>query len=325
MKVGIPKALGYYDYPILFRKFFEFLDIEVVLSKNTDNEILEEGIKNSLNESCLASKIFMGHVSNLVNRKDIEKIDYIFIPRLCTFENGETICVKFFALYDICKNVFDARFLTLNIDYDKNKTELNSFLNLGKKLGKSRIKIISAYLKAKKMQDIYDSKKAMQQMNDIALGKDNKLKVLVVSHSYIVYDKILGKKIIEDLKEKNVNVYFANINKVNMQNQKIMKWKKDKEKKYEDISTSVYWKPSKNILNGLSSNANKVDGIIYISAFPCGTDSLVNELAIRKLNNIPSINLILDEQDADVGLNTRIESFIDILNMNKSYNMKVSV
>lgn len=322
MKIGIPRGLGIYEYPILFTKFFEYLGMEIVMSDKTNTKILDDGISNSLSESCLASKIFMGHVSNLVSRSKKENIDYIFIPRLCTFENNQTICVKFFAIYDICKNVFNAKFLTLNIDYEKNNTELNAFLKLGKKLGKSRSQVVYAYIKARKMQKIYDENKLQNQTKSIN-RKDNKLKILLVSHPYVAYDEMLGKKIIQMLKNKNVNVYFANINTLTMENPKMFRWIRDKNFEYISISKSIFWKSSRNILNGLSQNLKNIDGIIYLSVFPCGTDSLVNELAMRKIKEKPSINLILDEQDAETGINTRLESFLDILNMNKE-NIKVS-
>ncbi len=323
MKIGIPRGLGIYEYPILFVNFFKYLGIEVVMSDKSNNKILKDGIDNSLIESCLASKIFIGHVANLVKRSKEEKIDYIFIPRLCTFENNQTICVKFFAIYDICKNIFNAKFLTLNLDYEKNKTELNAFLKLGKKLGKSKPQVIKAYLKARKMQKIYDKKKYIEQTEKILLN-DKKLKVLIVAHPYVLYDEILGKRIIKILEDNNVELIYANINSLTMQNPKIFKWIRTKDSEYINISKSIFWKSSRNILNGVGTNINNVDGIIYISVFPCGTDSLVNELTIRKTKNIPSLNLVLDEQDADVGINTRIESFIDILEMNKNKNMRIS-
>lgn len=321
MKIGIPRGLGIYEYPMLFVKFFENLGIEVVMSDKTNSQILKDGIEKSLVESCLASKIFMGHVENLVKRSKEENIDYIFIPRLCTFENNQTICVKFFAIYDICKNIFDSKFLTLNIDYEKNNTEFNSFIKLGKKLGKTRAQIICAYIKARKMQRIYDENKYHKQLNEIKKTSDE-LKVLIVAHPYVLYDEMLGKSIINSLKKENVKILFANINSFSMENPKFLRWIRDKNSEYINISNSIFWKSSKNLLNGLSTNLINIDGIIYISVFPCGTDSLVNELAIRKINDIPSLNLVLDEQDANTGINTRIESFLDILNMNK--NMKVS-
>ena len=60
-------------------------------------------------------------------------------------------------------------------------------------------------------------------------------------------------------------------------------------------------------------NNSNIDGIIFLSSFPCGPDSLVNELAIRKLDDIPSIKITVDESTATSGLITRLESFVDIL------------
>ena len=54
-----------------------------------------------------------------------------------------------------------------------------------------------------------------------------------------------------------------------------------------------------------------------MSVFPCGTDALTNDIAIRKVNNIPTLNIVLDEQQANAGLITRLESFIDIIESNE--------
>ena len=59
-----------------------------------------------------------------------------------------------------------------------------------------------------------------------------------------------------------------------------------------------------------------IDGVIFLTSFPCGPDSLVNELVMRKIN-IPYLNLIIDDLDSNVGIITRLESFIDILRMRR--------
>ena len=62
-----------------------------------------------------------------------------------------------------------------------------------------------------------------------------------------------------------------------------------------------------------SSSFSFNDEVVFLSSFPCGPDSLVNELAIRKLEGIPIINITLDESSATSGLITRLESFTDII------------
>lgn len=321
MKIGIPRGLGIYEYPILFKNFFENLGFEVVLSGKTDLQILQNGLDNSLSESCLASKIFIGHVADLVKKSENDKIDYIFIPRLCNFENSQTTCVKLFAIYDICNNIFNSKFITLNIDYEHN-AEFKAFLKLGKELNMSSPKIVKAYINARKSQREYNRNVYLKQIKEIS-NSIHDTKVLIVAHPYVLYDELLGMKIVRYLKKENIKVFFANINSLSMENPKFFRWKKEKSRDYLNISDTIFWKSSKNLLNGLSTNINNVDGIIYISVFPCGTDSLVNELAIRKVNDIPSINLVLDEQDSDVGIYTRMESFLDILRMNKASNGKM--
>ena len=56
-----------------------------------------------------------------------------------------------------------------------------------------------------------------------------------------------------------------------------------------------------------------MDGIILLSTFPCGPDSLCNEMIIRKIKDKPIITIIVDELNNDAGLITRLESFIEIL------------
>lgn len=307
IKVGIPKGLYIYEKPLLYEKFFENLGFEVVYSKNTDKEILENGIKYSIDESCLASKIFMGHVKNLLDRKEKEKIDYIFIPRICSFRNKKSICVKFFAIYDICKNIFNEKFLTLNIDYEKGESEINAFLHLGRKLNFKYSKIISSYLKAKFMQKEYDKKRLLKQYDKIALNT-SKPNILIVAHPYLSYDKYIGNEITKYLNKMGANILYADINKSVFKNSK----------EYSKFSESIYWDPSIKLLNGISEYLPYIDGIVYITAFPCGPDSLVNELLIRKVTTIPSINLIVDEQELGAGLYTRLESFYDILEQRQS-------
>ncbi|MDO4282775.1 MAG: acyl-CoA dehydratase activase-related protein [Clostridia bacterium] len=305
MKIGIPKALYYYEYPILFKSFFEALGIEVVLSDDTNKKTLEEGISKSIDEECLASKIFLGHVNNLVSRMQSESIDYIFVPRLCTFKDKKTICVKFYALYDICNNIFNANFITLNIDYEKGENELKSFMCLGKKLGKGVRETFIAYTSAKKRQKEYEIFRLTKQMKE--MRTTNNMKILLVSHPYIYNDRYLGDTIKGYLKKLGIDVFFADINCSSIQRSE------SKKMRYKNISKSIYWKQSIHLLNGVEEYLRCVDGIIYLSVFPCGTDSLVNELAIRKVKDIPSLNIILDEEDGMAGIYTRLESFIDIL------------
>lgn len=79
------------------------------------------------------------------------------------------------------------------------------------------------------------------------------------------------------------------------------------------LSTDIHWTHSKEVVASINYYRDKVDGIIIISSFPCGPDSLSNELITRKVKNIPIINLTFENLNSEVGIITRLESFIDIL------------
>ena len=53
LKVGIPRGLWFYDYYPLWKTFYECLDAEVIISKPTNKKILDQGIKNTVDEACL--------------------------------------------------------------------------------------------------------------------------------------------------------------------------------------------------------------------------------------------------------------------------------
>lgn len=303
LKIGIPKAMFYHKYGIVWESFFKELGFEVILSNDTNKEILEKGLNLSVDESCLASKIYMGHAQNLIN-----KCDYIFIPRFCSYKNRDVSCVKFNALYDICYNTFDnIKILTYDVDYLKGKKEILGFLNIGKQLGINYFKTLRAYLRAKKKY--YNKYKMLTRKQNLILKKnekDNKLKILLVSHPYVLYDELLGKPIISYLKKLNSNLIYADITD-----------KKEKNYGWKNFSSTIYWKENKELLNGLNEYLDFVDGVIFISVFTCGPDSLVTEMCMRKLKNIPCINIVLDELNSDTGMQTRLESFTDILNEKK--------
>ena len=133
-------------------------------------------------------------------------------------------------------------------------------------------------------------------------------KVLLVGHPYNIYDELVGKPIINFLEKNGIDVVYADIYD-----------DKDIEKDVQTISSDVYFTFNKELIGGIAKYKDNVDGIILVTSFPCGPDSLINELIIRKVKDKPIINIIIDESNSDTGLLTRLESFIDIITKEKAY------
>ena len=295
--IGIPRSFLYYRYGVLWKNFFKKLNCKVIISNETNKKTLEDGRELSIDEACLSSKIYLGHIKDLENR-----CNYVLIPRIGDYGKNNGVCTKFNGIYDVVKNTFPLiSILDYNIEKSKFKWEFFGFLKMGFKVNKNIFKIIYCYIYSKLKQRNYDIEQENKQKNIL---KSSNKKILIVSHPYNAYDNLIGFPITKYLKENNFDIIYAHLfNKKRALNE------------YKTLSSTLYWLYSKELVGAINYYKDKVDGIIFITAFPCGPDSLVNELIIRKLKDIPILNLLIDEATSETGLITRLESFTDIINL----------
>ncbi len=98
IRVGIPRALLYYQYFPMWKTFFERLGAEVVVSSPTNKTVLNLGISRAVADTCLPVKIFLGHVISL-----IEKCDCIFIPAVTSLGKKTYNCSKIIGLPNMAR------------------------------------------------------------------------------------------------------------------------------------------------------------------------------------------------------------------------------
>lgn len=293
MKVGIPRGLFYYHYGDLWKFFFDKLNISYIVSPETNREIRMLGSKYATDEMCLSLKNYIGHVAYLTNI-----CDCVLVPRIDNYGKDLQTCTNFLACYDIINNLFDIKVIDYNICLTDGETEEKAFLKLGKFFSKSRLEIRNAYLYALMKYKKKLKREVLRNMNGL---KEDGKKILLVSHPYNTYDSMIGKPVVDYLKSLGCIVIYSDLF--------------DKEKCIRNslcLSDGLYWRFSREIIGSIVECSDQVDGILFLSTFPCGLDSLVNELVIRKLNK-KCLNLVIDDMDAFAGIETRLESFVDIL------------
>ena len=295
--IGLPRAMLYYRCRTLWHAFFDELGVQTVVSGPTDRVVLEHGSSRAIDEACLSLKIFLGHVEALCG-----KCDYIFIPRVSSFGRHRNMCTRFEALPDLAMNVFrdsGQRFLTCDLDVLQKKDEAAAFLDLGQKLGFPTRVVRKAYKTAKKAEQTQYKRLVRAQEQ---LYKADGLKILIAAHSYVVEDPYIGKTVTAYLKKAGAIPIRADL--------------VDREeaiKRSGELSYTCKWEMSREIVGSIVMHSDKVDGIILLSAFPCGPDSMVNELIARRVKRVPMLNLVLDSQSGTAVIETRLESFIDII------------
>ncbi len=295
IKIGIPRAMLYYRDGVLFKNFFEGLGLNVVLSPETNQQIITLGTNNTIDECCLSYKIYIGHVLYL------SKIcDYILVSRLCDYGKKDKTCTRLNATYDNIKYLIDPKqIIDYDIEYTHHKYQIIGFIKMGLKFTKNIFKIIISYILAANQQKKFNINKINEEKNK--LSKSN-TKILILSHFYNLKDKFISGYITKYLEDHNIiPIYSNNIDK------KIARTFS------EYFSNTIYWRYSKEMMGSLYYYKNQVNGLIFISTYPCGIDALVNNLAILKNKDIPILNLVIDENTTELSLETKLESFIDII------------
>ncbi len=337
-KIGIPRALAYYLYYPFWKVFFEALGHEVVVSSPTTRAIMDMGIKDTVSDACIPIKIFHGHVEDLNN-----KVDYIFVPRLISIRKygdfgTETLCPKFLGLPDMLTASIGnlTPILEARMDLKKGKLELlKVYMDLGKRLGANSLTSYQAFRQASKVQKYYEQllqngvlpdlamqevlriipeKDANKRQGETEADADKSGRLLedkpcclgVVGYPYTIYDPYINVGLLSALTKEGVKVLTQDMLSLRQLESQASKLDKD-----------LFWYFSNRVVQGALyfMDVEPADGIVHITAFACGPDSIVDKyLEIEaKKRKIPYMSITIDEHTGEAGVRTRLEAFLDIL------------
>ncbi len=311
--IGIPRALLYYRYGVLWETFFRSLGLEVVVSDPTDRAVLAAGEAVSSDESCLASKVFMGAVANLIGR-----CDAVFIPSYASASPREGFCTKYQGAPDMAANTFrdqKLRVLSLLVEHlDKPREIEEAYIDLGKRLGAPANVAKRAYKAALKAQKVADDTRAkaqeqlLRQLKQQRASADGEapLAILVVAHPYIGHDPFMADPVLDALREAGACIIFADETDHG-----------HAFKKSFEFTDTMPWVTNRELIGSILLLQDQIDGIVLISAFPCGPDSMTDDAIMRCIEGTPILNLLIDAQSGTAGIQTRIESFTDILRFHR--------
>ena len=325
MKIGIPRALLCSIYLPLWRTFLEILGHSVILSAHTDKKILDNGVKNCVDDACLPVKIFHGHVMDLVDKADV-----IMIPRLISISPGEYICPKFIGLPEMIKHSVPGKPKLLILDYNARSGMDKAYSGmraLGRELGASEKRITRALDEARLCQDEHEKKMenehgfnpfyALEGRNQSAVNC-KKGTIGLIGHPYLVYDEFINMNICDKLAAKGYGILFPENIPLACIEHTCKRYPK-----------KMFWSYGKRLLGGgLYMLENKlVNGLILLTSFGCGIDAFVDELLIRanlREYKLPLTTITLDEHTGQAGFNTRLEAFIDMMEWRRRYDSNLS-
>ena len=86
--IGLPRAMLYDRYEVLWKSFFSALGMKGIVSKPTNKAMIEAGSALAIDEACLSTKIYLGHIQSLIGKCDI------FLFRESAISVCTGICVR---------------------------------------------------------------------------------------------------------------------------------------------------------------------------------------------------------------------------------------
>ena len=317
-RIGIPRALLYYQYYPMWQVFFEELGAEVVVSSPTTPAMLAEGSSRVVADTCLPAKVFLGHVLSLV-----EQCDFVFIPAIRSTRKNIINCSKFLGLPDMTKSVIPESPPILEIDIDigrGNRQLYQAIYQLGMHFTWNPLRIRRAVTAALQAYGQHRERMITEKLTlSQAIGENNREKapdkspqatIALIGHPYLLYDDYVNHRLVHRLEQAGSRVVTSE-----------MLSPGELESATTRLVGKAYWTYEEEIVGaGGHYLQDKVDGIIGVMAFGCGPDSLMVEMVRRqaiRLKSVPFMSLTLEEHTAEAGIVTRLEAFTDMIQRRK--------
>jgi predicted nucleotide-binding protein (sugar kinase/HSP70/actin superfamily) len=293
--VGIPRALLYHEFGELWQSFFANLGVPVSVSGATTKAVLDRGTSLAVDESCLPLKLYLGHAESLIGGAS-----RLFVPRITCYHPGHFMCAKFAGLPDIVRNTFGleaSRVIAPDVDGRRLLWHWRAVRAAACGAGRSSAAGLAGFLRAA----------AAWRDRQPAVASPAGPKVAVIGHSYILKDPFLGGEVVGLLAARGVATVTPDAAPA-----------RELYGEARRSDPAVYWQLSAKLAGATRYFARRPDiaGLVLVSCFGCGPDSLVNEyLEARVLKGCgkPYIVINLDEHTGRAGMATRVEAFWDLV------------
>jgi predicted nucleotide-binding protein (sugar kinase/HSP70/actin superfamily) len=270
------------------------LGAEVIVTGDTTKATLDYG--SVLDEVCLPVKAYFGHVCQLY-----KEVDYLFAPRVISVAAGQYTCPKIIGMPDMLRSNINQLppVLDVNVNLRQNKRSLyQAIVSVGHTLGRGAIPSLYAWYRAWKYR---------YQQQTLYQGETERQRVGLIGHPYIIYDRQLSMDIVNKLQGFGVDVITPE-----------MVSSREAAAAAKILGKKIFWSNSHHMAGAalaLMQSGHPVNGLIFMTSFSCGPDTLIGELINQHAQslNIPCMLLAVDEHTAEAGFITRLEAFTDML------------
>lgn len=288
--IGIPNGLLFCIYRVFAHTFFSALGAKVIVSPETDKSILDAGVSGCESEACLPVKLFCGHAAWLKDR-----CDAILVPRLMRVTPRQSVCPMFCGLSELVRKAAGGVRLIDAPLYALEGRGLSAWARAaGREAGAGR-RWAEAYRQALAAQEAQTA-----GFRDTGYPHTAAL----VGHAYNICDRFVNMDLIRKLHALGIGV---------ITHERVAG--ADIDAQMGSLTKPPFWYFAQRYYGAALHlvRSGSVDGIIYVSAFGCGVDSVVEALIRDAAPETAMMTLKLDEHTGTAGFDTRLEAFADML------------
>ena len=306
-RVGVPRAMSFYDRFPFWRGFLEELGCAVVLSDDTNRKIAQDGIDLSVAEPCYPIRAAHGHVQDLLDKG----VDWILLPNIINAEPTDDatesqLCPWAQTLPFVVKSVprlsdIRERILCPTVHFRRGEAHVaQELLPLGRVLGTGVTRTLRAVAHGFTAQRAFRAaieaggREALETLEDTSEPG-----IVLVGRPYNIHDRSINLDVPGKLRD------YYGINVIPMDCLPI------DDVDIRDVNDNMYWHSGRRILAACKLVTRfKNLHLIYITNFKCGPDSYLKHF-VGAASGKPYLSLQFDGHNNDAGMLTRCEAYLD--------------
>lgn len=304
--VGVPRALLTWEHLPYFREFLRELGYDVLLSPPSHRELVRASVAQAPTTACLPVKVVHGHVEALLGGA----VDFLFLPAMIDAANPHTHTPTNFH----CPLVQAQPYMvTAQLDLHARGVPLlgqplhfyrpellsRELVALAGRLGVGPRRVRLAEARAAAAERAFREELGRMGAEALERSAEGALGVVVLSRVYNSCDAGLSLSVPDKLRALGalpIPVDCLPWHKVNV----------------DDTYPFMQWHAGKRLL-AVARIVRETESLwgLHLTHFNCGPDSFIAHYLKEELRDKPFLTLELDEHSADAGVRTRLEAYLD--------------
>jgi len=307
-RIGMPRALLFYELFPFWKAFFDSLGMDIVLSDATTPQTIRASQERSVAETCFPVKLLNGHVVDLLTRD----VDIVFLPSVMTWpEKGPKqkhaqVCplipaANYMVTANIAFPAGGAQPLAFALQFTPERARRKALEGIARPLGVAKSRIAAAAragdLALARFGDAL-RRRGAEVLRDLT---PDQRAVVIAGRGYNTTD--LGASLDLPYKLRRIGVLPIPVDYLSGAETDITAG-------YPDM----YWRAGQSILGAAQIIAGDPRlQAIYLTNFNCGPDSFLVTYFRTIMGAKPFLEVEIDDHTADAGMITRCEAFFDSL------------